>query len=97
MCAAHMTGVAKIRAHGQNTAVSAVNKGTVSASNANIAQLLTTQNSLPACSSLQQQSKTPPAAAAEATAAAAGAAAAMPTLNQPDAAHHPIQHAPHVQ
>ncbi len=96
-----MTGVAKIRAHGQNTAVSAVNKGTVSASNANIAQLLTTQNSLPACSSLQQQSKTPPAAAAEATygAAAAGAAeaAAMPTLNQPDAAHHPIQHAPHVQ
>ena len=90
-----MTGVAKIRAHGQNTAVSEVNKGTVSASNANIAQLLTTQNSLPACSSLQQQSKTPPAAAAEATAAAE--AAAMPTLNQPDAAHHPIQHAPHVQ
>ena len=90
MCAAHMTGVAKIRAHGQNTAVSAVNKGTVSASNANIAQLLTTQNSL-----LQQQSKTPPAAAAEA--AGAAEAPTMPTLNPPDAAHHPIQHAPHVQ
>ena len=95
MCAAHMTGGAKIRAHGQNTAVSAVNKGTVSASNANIAQLLTTQNSLPACSSLQQQSKTPPAAAAEA--AGAAEAPTMPTLNPPDAAHHPIQHAPHVQ
>lgn len=87
-----MTGVAKIRSHGQNTAVSAVNKGTLSARNANIAQLVTTQNSLPACSRLKQTSKATPVYAA---AAAKAAAAAMPILNPHDSAHHPIQHAQH--